>query len=127
MINKIESVLLASENAEKLAKFYQEKIGLKLASEMEMGEKGEKGFEFDFGNGSNLYVIDHSGVKGSSHQPERVLLNLEVGSIEKEAKRLKDAKVKVVEDIYHVQGYGLVATFEDLDGNYFQLVQVKPS
>jgi predicted enzyme related to lactoylglutathione lyase len=127
MINKIESVLLSSENAGKLAKFYQEKIGLKLASEMEMGEKGEKGFEFDFGNGSNLYVIDHSKVKGNSHQPERVLLNLEVDNIEDEAKRLKDAKVKVVEDIYHIQGYGLIATFEDTDGNYFQLVQVRPS
>lgn len=127
MINKIESVLLSSENAEKLAKFYQEKIGLKLTSEMEMGEEGEKGFEFDFGNGSNLYVLDHSKVKGSSRQPERVLLNLEVDKIGDEAQRLKDAKVKVVEDIYYVQGYGLIATFEDTDGNYFQLVQVKPS
>jgi len=40
---------------------------------------------------------------------------------------LKKAGVKVVAEIYHVEGYGWLATFEDLDGNYFQLVQVRAS
>jgi len=46
-------------------------------------------------------------------------------SLEKEVKRIKRAKVTVQQDIYHVEGYGLIATFVDPDGNFFQLVQVR--
>lgn len=123
----MEAVNLFTENAKKLAKFYQDKVGLKATFEGEIGEKGEKAYEFGLKGGSNLYIIDHSKVKGKNKQPERIVINLEVDDIEKEVKRLKKAGVKVVQDIYHVEGYGLIATFEDVDGNYFQLVQVRPS
>jgi len=32
---------------------------------------------------------------------------------------------ELVADIYHIQDYGYIATFEDPDGNYFQLVKTK--
>ena len=53
------------------------------------------------------------------------MFNLEVDDIEKEVKRLKHARAKLVQDIYHIEDYGKIATFEDVDGNYFQLVQVR--
>ena len=127
MIKALEAVLLSSENATSLANFYRDKVGLKVNEEMEIGDKGEKGFDITFGSGASLYILDHSKVKGKSNQPERVMFNLEVDDIEKEVQRLKDAGVKVVQDVYHVEGYGLIATFEDLDGNYFQFVQVRSS
>lgn len=55
------------------------------------------------------------------------IFNLEVDDIEEEVKRLDGAGVKKVADIYHMQNYGYIATFEDIDGNYFQLVQVRAS
>ena len=39
--------------------------------------------------------------------------------------KLKKLKVKLVAYTYHIEGYGQVATFADIDGNIFQLVQVK--
>ena len=54
-----------------------------------------------------------------------MIFNLEVYDIEKEVKRLKKNGVKLVKDIYHVEGYGCIATFEDIGGNYFQTVQVR--
>ena len=126
MIKGIESILIGSENAKVLADFYKEKVGLELTNEMEMGEGGEKGFEFAL-SGCGLYIMDHSDVKGKSSQPQRVMFNLEVDDIEKEVQRLKDTGAKVVADTYHLEGYGYIATFEDVDGNYFQLVQVKAS
>jgi len=33
----------------------------------------------------------------------------------------------LVQDTYHIEGYGYISTFEDVDGNYFQLVQVRAS
>lgn len=124
MIRGLEGVLLSSQSAKKLAKFYEDVVGLKMGEVMGIGDQGEEGYEFKLKN-AGLYIMDHSKVKGNSKEPERVMFNLEVSDIEKEVKRLKQAKAKVVQDIYHLQGYGYIATFEDLDGNYFQFVQVR--
>ena len=125
MIRGIESILLFSENAKKLAKFYREVVGLKQSYEAEMGEKGEELFGFKVGKGAEFSIMDHSKVKGKNKNPERMIFNLEVDDIKKEAKRLTAAKAKKVQDIYHVEGYGYIATFADVDGNLFQLVQVR--
>ena len=124
MIRGLESVLIGSQSAKKLAKFYREVVGLKQGEVMEIGDEGEEGYEFKLKN-TGLYIMDHSKVKGKSKQSERVMFNLEVSDIEKEVARMKKAKAKVVQDIYHMQGYGYIATFEDPDGNYFQFVQVR--
>lgn len=127
MIRGLESLGLFSENAKRLAAFYKDKVGLKVKLEAEFGEKGEELYEMDVGKGSTLYIMDHSKVKGKNKQPDRIIFNLEVDDIEKEVKRLVRAKVKKIQDIYHVEGYGYIATFEDVDGNYFQFAQVKAS
>ena len=69
--------------------------------------------------------LHHSKIKGKNKQPERYMINFEVKNIEEAVGKLKKNKVKMVADIYHVQDYGQIATFEDIDGNYFQLVQVR--
>ena len=127
MIRGIESVLLSSQHPKKLAMFYKDIVGLKLTLEAEMGDGNEEMFGFEIKKGTSLYVLHHSKVKGASKQPERYLINFEVDVIEKEVKRLVKAGVKLVKDTYHVEGYGKVATFEDVDGNYFQFVQVRAS
>lgn len=124
MIRGLESILIGSENAEKLAHFYREVVGLKQTDEFEFGEDNAKGFMFDTGK-VGFGIMDHSQVKGKNKNPERIFFNLEVDDIEQEVKRLKEAKVKVQQDIYHVEGYGLIATFVDPDGNFFQFVQVR--
>lgn len=126
MIKGLEAILLSSENARKLAKFYKELVGLKQTMEMEIGDKGENGYEFEL-KGANLYILDHSEIKGKNKQPPRVMFNLEVDDMDKEVEKLKKNGVKVVQDTYHVEDYGLITTFEDADGNYFQLVQVRES
>lgn len=125
MIRGLESVMLFSENAGKLAKFYKEKVGLKPTGEFEMGEKGEEVYMYEWKGRSGFGIFDHSKVKGKNKTPQRFLFNLEVDEIKKEVAKLKRNKVKVVKDTYHIEGYGWVATFADLDGNYFQLVQVR--
>lgn len=126
MIKGIDSVGIFSENPKILADFYKDKVGLNLTIEVELGE-GEDLFGFEFGQGSTLYITKHEDVKGKNSKPERIILNLEVDNIEEDAKRLDGLSVKKIQEVYHVEGYGLIATYEDPDGNYFQLVQVKPS
>ena len=126
MIRGIESISLFSEDAKKLAKFYKEKVGLKITFEAVM-DKGDDMCEFKMKSGSPLYIIHHSKVKGKNQKPERIMFNLEVDDIEKEVRRLDKAGVKKIQDTYHVEEYGYIATFEDIDGNYFQLVQIRAS
>lgn len=126
MIKGLESILISSESAKKLAEFYREIVGLEQGEVVEMGDNKEEGYEFKTGT-VGIFIMDHSKVKGMSTQPERVMFNLEVDDIEKEVARIKGAGAKVVQDIYHLEGYGYIATFEDVDGNYFQLVQVRAS
>jgi predicted enzyme related to lactoylglutathione lyase len=125
MIRKIDGILLSSPDAKKLSEFYRDKLGLKIGMEAEMGDGGDKVYGFGLTSGSDFVVMDHSKVKGKSMQPERYMINFEVDDIEADVKRLKEVKVKLVSDIYHIEEYGQVATFEDPDGNYFQLVQIR--
>ncbi len=125
MIRGLESITVGSQNAKKLAAFYKEKVGLKFGMVAEIGEKGEELYELKIGKGPNIYVVDHSKVKDKNKNGERIILNLEVHDSKKEVARLKKAKVKQVQDTYHVEGYGWVSTFEDVDGNYFQFAQVR--
>lgn len=126
MIRGLEAVLLFSEDPKKLAAFYREKVGLKQTMEMEIGE-GEDAIAFEMAGSANVYIIHHSKVSGKNTQPERMMFNLEVDDIEAEFDRMKAAGVPVIAETYHVEGYGLIATFEDPDGNYFQFVQVRPN
>lgn len=126
MIKGLDGVLISSENPKALADFYKDKVGLKFEDEFEYGEKGEAGFMFKVGS-IGLTILPHDQVKGKNSNPARIMLNIEVDDEEAEVKRLKDGGIKCVAEIYHVEGYGYIATFEDVDGNYFQLVQVKAS
>lgn len=125
MIKKLDSILLNSGNAKKLAEFYEKEVGLKAAEVYEMGDKGEEAYMYEFKEGSGFSILDHSEVKGKSRDPKRILLNFEVDDIDKAVALMSKNKVKLIQEKYHVEGYGYIATFEDLDGNYFQLVQVR--
>jgi predicted enzyme related to lactoylglutathione lyase len=126
MIRGMESVMLYSQNAKKLAAFYKDVVQLTPGVEFVGGENDESYFEFKLGNCS-LMIADHSKVHGKRKEPDRMFINIEVDDIEKEVARLKKHKVKIIADTYHVQDYGLIATLEDTDGNYFQFVQVRPT
>jgi predicted enzyme related to lactoylglutathione lyase len=124
VVKKLEGVIISSSNAKKLAGFYQDTVGLKQVQEYVMGDHDEAVFVFDLA-GISLAIVDHSDVKGKNANPERVMLNFEVDNIDQEVARLKQAKVKLVQDTYHVQDYGHIATFADPEGNYFQLVKTQ--
>lgn len=127
MVKFVEGILIGSEDAKNLAEFYKEKVGLNQTNEFETGEEGEEvnGYEFSFESGPGLYIMDHSEIKGKNTNPGRIIFNLEVDDIEKEFERMKSDGVKVVKEIYHLENYGYIATFEDPDGNYFQFVKTR--
>lgn len=124
MIKGIEAIMIGSADAKVLADFYQDKVGIAITEEYEMGENGSA-FEMKVGSGSAFYINSHDKVKGKSAQPERVILNFEVDDIDEEIAKLDKAGINKIQEKYHIEGYGYIATYEDLDGNYFQVVQVR--
>lgn len=126
MVRGLEAVLLSSEDAKKLADFYQNTLGIKITEEYE-DEDGNSYFEMEVGEGSSFYINSHSEVKGTAKEPQRIMLNFEVNDAEAAAKEAEGKGAKKIADVYHIEGYGHVSTFADPDGNYFQLVQVRAS
>lgn len=113
----LNSILLFSEDPEKLVEFYK-----KVLNEDPGWEGGDfKGFRV---GGGYLTIGPHNKVRGKSSNPERIMLNFETDDVEREYERLKDIGVKVVAEPYSPgeDENGKIATFEDIDGNYFQLI-----
>lgn len=117
MLN-LNSVMVGTQNPEKMVKFYNEVFGKKP----DMEESGWAGWMA----GSSFFSIGaHDQVKGNSTQPERVIFNFETPNVKEEFERIKAIDgVVVVKEPYQMgeQKDFLIATFADPDGNYFQLM-----
>lgn len=66
-------------------------------------------------------VGEHSEMKGTAKEPGRVIFNFETKGVKEEFERIKALGAKIIKEPYEM-GPGLIATFADPDGNYFQLM-----
>ncbi len=114
---KFNSILIFSENPDKLAEFYEKVFDKKPA----MAEGGYTSFEVGQGW---ITFGPHDKVKGSNMNPERVMWNFETHDLMDEFDRIKALGVKVIKEPKEGDDTGgSIATFEDPDGNYFQLMK----
>lgn len=111
----LSSILIFSDNPEKLAEFYAKVLGV-AASDWGEGEW----FGFDLG-GIQMGIGPHDKVKGKNKNPERVMFNLRTTNVKSEFVRIKELGAKVVAEPYQPMDNMWIATFADPDGNYFQL------
>ena len=115
MLN-FNSLLLFSENPKKLADFYHKVFNV------DPGWTAGEYVGFQVGR-AYFMVGPHDKVKGKNKNPERMMFNLETSDVAGEFKRIKGYGAKVVAEPYHPgeSPKMWLATFEDPDGNYFQL------
>lgn len=116
MLN-LNSLLLFSENPQKLVDFYKKVL--------ESDPEWEGGDFVGFKAGDGFLTIGpHGKVKGVSKNPERIMFNFETTEVEGEFERIKKLGAKVIAKPYHPDEDPkfLIATFADPDGNYFQLI-----
>ena len=111
------SVLIFSENPERLADFYK---GI-LQKQPDWSESGYYGFKA--GNGIITFG-PHDKVHGKNANPERVLFNFETKDVKGEFERIRKLGAAVVAEPYNPDEAAgmMIATFSDPDNNYFQLV-----
>lgn len=116
MLN-LNSIMVGSAQPKVLADFYT-KV---LDKPADMNEGGWWGWLV----GSTFFSVgEHSEVRGSAKEPQRIILNFEAQDIEDEFERIKSIGAEVVKELYEMPEMpGMkIATFADPDGNYFQLM-----
>jgi predicted enzyme related to lactoylglutathione lyase len=110
------SVMIGSQDPQRLVDYYT-----RLFGDPAMSEGGYTGWQLGSGW---LTVGPHSEVKGRNAEPGRVILNFETADVQGDFDRFKAAGATVVREPYGFENApgALVATLEDPDGNYFQLM-----
>lgn len=113
MLN-LNSIMIGTSQVKVMAEFYEKVIG--KPADMEDG--GWYGWQL----GSCFLTIgEHSEIHGEAREPQRLIMNMETREVKEEFERIKAAGATVIKEPYDMQG-GLIATFADPDGNYFQLM-----
>jgi len=113
----LNSILIGSEDPQRLAEFYTKLFGKPT---WEMG--GYTGWLI--GTGA-VTVGPHDQVTGKNVHPGRIIWNIESNDVIGAFERFKAAGATVIRDPYNPGDPpedGLIATFADPDDNYFQLM-----
>ena len=110
------SILIGTENTEAMVEYYTKVLG-------EPGFSDGGYTAWMIGSGW-VTVGPHSEVKGRNASPGRLLWNIETNDVQGEFDKMKAAGATVITEPYSFEGSqgSSIATFEDPDGNYFQLM-----
>ncbi|MEO8571094.1 MAG: VOC family protein [Chloroflexota bacterium] len=112
----LNSILIGTENAERLVEYYTRVLGAPAFS-----DSGYTGWQI----GSGFVTVGpHSDVKGKNASPGRIIWNIESEDVKGDFDRFKAAGATVIAEPYGMEGQegSAIATFADPDDNYFQLM-----
>jgi predicted enzyme related to lactoylglutathione lyase len=109
------SILIGTDNKDAMVEYYTKVLG-------EPTYTDESYAGWHLGSGW-VNIGAHSEVHGRNAAPGRLIWNIETTDVQGEFDRMKAAGATVVAEPYGFEGYpdSKIATFEDPDGNYFQL------
>lgn len=114
----LNSILIGSEDPQRLTDYYT-----KLFGEPAWNQGGYIGWVI--GSGA-MTIGPHDQVTGKNAQPGRIIWNIESPDVKADFERLRTAGATVIKDPYNPgepgEEEGMIATFADPDGNYFQLM-----
>ena len=116
MIRGLAGVIIWTDDLGRMVDFYRDTLGLTPHSER------PHFVSFKWGD-VRLGIGSHSGVKGRSSDPYRVMVNLDVGDIHATHERLLGAGVEFIRPPEPERWGGWVCTFTDPDGNILQLLE----
>lgn len=116
MALRLVGVMLGSDDPASLRDFYADILG-------EPAWEGGGFVGWQLGP-AGLMIGPHSEVTGRNQTPGRIMWNLETSDVQAEFDRIRKLGATVVREPYQPDpdtGGFWLATFEDPDGNYFQL------
>jgi predicted enzyme related to lactoylglutathione lyase len=113
------SIMIGATDPKKMAEFYQPIFNVEPG--WTDPDNGWYGYKIGVGS---IMVGPHSEVSGKNKEPGRIMFTLEADDPQKEFDRIKALGAKVVREMEMVGTEdmgGLLGTFEDTEGNYFQI------
>ena len=120
MFQRISTVLIWSEDFRALSDWYKEKLELEVVKELDHPQ--DTGVLFKIGD-TNLWIGQHSEVKGKNQDSPRHMFNLTVDSVQSTYEVLKKRGVEFVAAPFKAPTMDrYFATFLDLDNNMVQLI-----
>lgn len=120
MFKRISTVLIWSEDYKALAEWYKDKLGF-IASK-ELNHPNDTGVLFQIGD-TQLWIGQHSEVKGKNTDRARHMFNLDVDSVQEAYNYLKGKGVEFIASPFKAPTMNYYfATFVDLDNNIVQLI-----
>jgi predicted enzyme related to lactoylglutathione lyase len=124
MIIGIDVVFLHVKDPEKMANWYNEKLGLNIS--FSTPSKDWQEFKLIENRPPTRFALDYGGPNPSSLEKQPIVISFKVKNIELAVEELEKKGIKFYgkEKIFDV-GTSLVATFQDIEGNYLQLSQRK--
>ena len=72
-----------------------------------------------------MIITTHDKVKGKAKDKYRKMINFSVDDIYKWYEKLKSLNVKIVQKPYQEEWGGYICTFEDIDENIVQFIQIR--
>lgn len=123
MFKNISDIIIWSGDYKKLVKWYKEKLGLKQIGEVNHPKDTCVGFRV---GQTELWIGQHSKVKGKNRDSHRIMFNLVVDSVSKSYESLKSKDVEFYAKPFKAPTFDkYFATFFDADGNMVQLIGEK--
>ncbi len=116
-IQGVAGVIIWTDDLPRMLRFYRDTLGLTPLHERPAFVNFQWG---DF----RLSVGVHDDVSGANADPLRIMLNLDVADIEAVHARLRAAGIAFSRPPEPEPWGGIVATFQDPDGNTLQLMQL---
>lgn len=124
MITGLGGTTIFTEDAERLAAFYRDVVGLPVNPNTGTDPtSGETFYVLGPEDAPTLNVGKHSEVHGRNADPARHISGLMTDDIEADFQRLKSQGVQFIEEPTAAADGLRLATFTDPDGNYVQLFQ----
>ena len=119
----LTTIMINSEDPSALSEFYTKVLG-----KPGWDDGGYVGWQ---AGSAWLMIGAHSDVKGRNEMAARIMVNFETPDVKGEFDRIKGLGAAVKQEPYQPGGADApemwIATFEDPDGNYFQLASPMPA
>jgi predicted enzyme related to lactoylglutathione lyase len=118
-----------SENPDELVKFYSDILGFKIVQELKLAK--DYGYMVEAEPGYQIWIAQHSEVKGYNKDPYRHILNIYAEDVMVIYEKVKDiVGVKIIQEPINMGEFNpvedrLVFTFLDPEGNCLQYMQPK--
>ena len=124
MIIGVDVVFIHVKNPEKMAKWYQEKLGLKI--DHKTPDLGWQEFTLKNERPITRFALDYGGPDPSQVEQQPIVISFKVTNIKEVVEKFEKKGIEFFgeEKIIDV-GPTLVATFKDHEGNFLQLSQRK--